>query len=346
MTSRKVSRCTSSTDSCGRGLMAALCTRTCSTRTAANVCSATEPMPSSVERSPTIATPPSSSASGRARKHLDIARDEVFEQAVERIAPERPPAFVVESMDVVTEPAGSACEKGADRPGKMVVTALGAEADARHALLAGLRKRHHRIATRSEGANATSQPGLDLGARAIVGKSKACLRRLEPRELGAKHVEACLDQPLGLGRRHLSLVHVTVAVWHHVVAARLQLVPEAEVALAPLAVPLLVRLPPMAGREDVQLGNQPVALEDLGGPDRGAFEAVIEAQRDDVHAGTYSVVRGSTATPVNSIARRPSRSTHSPHGPPPRPFSSSTSLPSIRSTGWYQYPTSRASPWM
>src|SRR6266511_1431293 len=226
------------------------------------------------------------------------------QQAVERIAPDRSPAFVVEPMEVVTEPAGLACEKGLDRPGKVIVTALGAEGGARHPLLAGLRKRHHGLAARSEGANATAQPGLDLGTRLVVRKRKACLRRLEPCELGTKHVEAGLDQPLGLGERDLRLVHVAVPVWHHVMAARLELVPEAEVALVV-----------------------------LGRPDGRALEAVVEAHGDDVHAGNYSVVRGSTATPVSSIAGRPSRSTHSPHGPPPGPFFSSTSLPSIRSTG-------------
>src|SRR6266508_5200304 len=257
----------------------------------------------------------------------------MFQQAVERIALQWPPAFVVKPMQVVTEPAGSACEKGLDRPGKMIVTAPGAEAGARHPLLAGLRERHHGIATRSEGAYATGQPGLDLGGRAVVRTRKACLRRVEPCELGTTHVEACLDQPLGLGERHLRLVHVAVAVWHDVVAARLELVPEPEVTLAPLAVPSLVRLPPMARREDVQLDDQPVTFEDLGRPDRRTLEAVVEAQRDDVHARNYSVVRGSTATPVNSITRRPLLSTHSPHGPPPGPFFNSTSLPSIRSTG-------------
>ena len=78
----------------------------------------------------------------------------------------------------------------------MIVTALRAEADAGHPLLAGAGKRHHRIAARSEGANATGQPGLELGRRAVVGKREARFRRVEAGELGAKDVEAGLDQPL------------------------------------------------------------------------------------------------------------------------------------------------------
>src|SRR6266511_3507893 len=101
------------------------------------------------------------------------------QQAVERIAPDRSPAFVVKPMEVVTEPAGLACEKGLNRPGKMIVASLGAEGRARHPLLAGLGKRHHGIATLSEGANATAQPGLDLGTRLVVRKREACLRCLE-----------------------------------------------------------------------------------------------------------------------------------------------------------------------
>src|SRR6266511_1202738 len=129
----------------------------------------------------------------------------------------------------------------------MIVAAPGAEAGARHPLLAELREWHHGIATGPEGANALAQPALELGSRAVVRKRKGRLRRLEPCELGTKHIEARLDQPLGLGERHLRLVHVAVPVWHHVVAARLELVPEAEVALGPPVVPLLVRLAPMAG---------------------------------------------------------------------------------------------------
>src|SRR6266508_4913763 len=164
----------------------------------------------------------------------------------------------------------------------MIVAAPGAEAGARHPLLAGLRERDHGIATSPEGANALAQPGLDLGGRAVVGKRKARLGRLETCKHGTKDVEARLDQPLSLGERHLRLVHMTVAVWHHMVAARLELVPEAEVALAPLGVPLLVGLPEMAGRKDVQLDDQPVAFEDLGRADRRTLAAVVEAQRQYV----------------------------------------------------------------
>src|SRR6266545_5460494 len=238
-------------------------------------------------------------------------------------------------MEVVTEPAGLACEKGLERPRKMIVTALGAEGGARHPLLARLRKRHQGIATRSEGANATTQPGLDLGSRLVVRKRKACLRRLEPCELGTKDVEARLDQQLGLDKRHLRLVHVTIAVWHHVVTARLELVPEAEVALAPLVMPLLVRLSPVPGREDVQLDDQPVALEDLGHPDRRTLErstvssvrrsgrprssspwrSKISAVRIDERSKPSSKLNVTTCTPgtTRSCAdRRRRRSTRSP----------------------------------
>jgi hypothetical protein len=78
---------------------------------------------------------------------------------------------------------------------------------------------------------------------------------------------------------------VIEAVWHHTVAARLELVPEAEAAFAPPAMPPVVGLPLVAGRDHVQLGDQPVALEDLRGPNRRALEPVVEAQRDDVHSG-------------------------------------------------------------
>ena len=162
----------------------------------------------------------------------------MFQQAVERDASKRPPAFVVESVGVVTEPARPARKEGLDHPQEMIVAALGTEAGARHPLLAGARKRHHRIARRAKSTNAAAQPSLDLGGRAVVGKGEACLRLLESRELGAKHVETCLDQTLGLAERHLGLVDVAVPVWHQVVAARPELVPEAEVALAPPVVPL------------------------------------------------------------------------------------------------------------
>jgi hypothetical protein len=101
-----------------------------------------------------------------------------------------------------------------------------------------------------------------------VGKREARLRRLEPSELGSKHLEASLDQPLRLGQRDLRLVHVLEAVWHHVVAAALELIPEAEVAFPPPAVPLVVGLPAMAGSDHVQLGDQAVVFENLRGPNR------------------------------------------------------------------------------
>src|SRR6187399_1135449 len=140
-------------------------------------------------------------------------RDKMFQHAIEGGASERPPPFVVEPVDVVTEPAGFASKEGLDRPGEMIVTAPGAEAGARHPLLAGVRERHHWIARRAKSANAAAQPRLELGSRAVVGKGEACLRLLESRELGAEHVETGLDQPLGLAERNLGLVHVVVAVW-------------------------------------------------------------------------------------------------------------------------------------
>src|SRR6266571_634216 len=179
----------------------------------------------------------------------------------------------------------------------MIISAAGTEGGARDFVLAGPRKRHHRIASRAEGAHASSQPGLELGGRAVVGERKACLRRLEPVELRAEHVEAGLDQALGLVEWQLGLVCVAVAMRHDGMALRRELGPEAKVALAPSAVPLFARLAEMARREDVQLGDESKALEDLGRTDRGQLEAVVEAQRDDVH---YSVVRGSTETPVSS----------------------------------------------
>src|SRR6266516_1580102 len=105
-------------------------------------------------------------------------RYKVFQHAVEGDASERPPAFVVESMDVVTEPAGFARKKGLDRSGEMIVTAPGAEAGAGDPLLAAAGKRHHRIARRAKSTNAAAQPSLDLGGRAVVGKGEAVLRLL------------------------------------------------------------------------------------------------------------------------------------------------------------------------
>src|SRR6266516_6864505 len=99
-------------------------------------------------------------------------RDKMFQQAVERDASERPPAFVVESVDVVTEPARPACKEGLDHPREMIVAALRSEAGARHPLLAWVRKRHHRIARRAKSADAAAQPGLDLAGRAVVGKGE------------------------------------------------------------------------------------------------------------------------------------------------------------------------------
>src|SRR6266516_5513004 len=125
-------------------------------------------------------------------------RDKMLQQAVERDASERSPAFAVESVDVVAEPARPACEEGLDHPREMIVAARGTEAGARHPLLARVRERHHRIARRTKSANTSAEPSLDLGGRAVVGKGEACLRLLESRKLGPEHVEAFLDQPLGL----------------------------------------------------------------------------------------------------------------------------------------------------
>ena len=62
-------------------------------------------------------------------------RDKMFQQAVERDASERPPAFVVESVGVVTEPARPARKEGLDHPQEMIVAALGTGAERLFAVL-------------------------------------------------------------------------------------------------------------------------------------------------------------------------------------------------------------------
>jgi hypothetical protein len=225
---------------------------------------------------------------------VDAAGDQTFEQAVECLAADRAPALVVQPVEVATEPAGRAGEKSLDRPDEVVVAALRSEADTRHPLLAGPRKRDHRVAGRAEGADAASQPRLEGGGRPVVGKREARLRRVESLELGGEDVEAALDQPLRFGQGQLRLVRMAVAVRHHVMAAPAQLVPELEVAFGPPVVPRLLGLAEVAGRDDVQLGDETMALEDLRRAARRPLEAVVEAQRDDVHGRAYSVARGST----------------------------------------------------
>src|SRR5438132_3586795 len=88
----------------------------------------------------------------RDREHAHITGDEAFEHARERVASDRAPAFVVEPVEVATEPAGWAGEEGFDRRRELIVTAPGTEGGARHFLLTEPGKSHHRIATRSAGA--------------------------------------------------------------------------------------------------------------------------------------------------------------------------------------------------
>src|SRR6266568_6316131 len=111
---------------------------------------------------------------------MGSACEESFEEAIERVAADRSPALGVEPVEVVTEPAGRAGEKRLDRADKMLVTALRAEGHARHAPLASLRKRHHRIAAGSEGAHTIPEPRLEGRARTVVEEREARLRCLEP----------------------------------------------------------------------------------------------------------------------------------------------------------------------
>jgi hypothetical protein len=125
-----------------------------------------------------------------------------------------------------------------------------------------------------------SSAGVDL----LYGNANA--RRVESVEVRLEHAEAAFDQLLRFGKRELCLVRVPVPVRHHAVAARLQLVPEREVAFGPLGMPGVGRPGEVTGREDVELRRQTVPLEDLRRSTRRTFEAVVKAQRDDVHRRT------------------------------------------------------------
>jgi hypothetical protein len=166
----------------------------------------------------------------------------------------------------------------------MLVARARAEARARDLRLAGLRQRHDRLAAGAEAAHDAGEPRFELGRGGVVGKREHGVRRVEAVEVAREHVEAGLDQLLRGVQRELGLVRVHEAVGHDLVAAGLELVPEREVPLRPARVPRLVRLAEVAAGDDVDRGGEPEPLEDLRRRVRRALEAVVEAQRQDVHA--------------------------------------------------------------
>ena len=257
------------------------------------------------------------------------SRDEVSEQPVERVAPERSPAFVVEPVDVVTEPAGPLPETTRpswrdDRhsaPGRSrrrsPVAGRAGEAASPDRRAFGRRERDRPARPRARASSGCRETRSSLP----TGRSRRARRERRrgrprstawPRRAAAPPCSRAGSR--GASRRPRALSSFQRAK-----------------SFTP-TVPLVVLSPtddPQPGRAAPRRARGVRRSRPF---ERRPLEAVVEAQGDDVHAGA---TRSCADRPRHPSARSPAgrRGRPTRRTAPPLPASSSTSLPSIRSTG-------------
>ena len=187
----------------------------------------------------------------------------------------------------------------------MLIAIAGAEAGRAESIHLRMWQRIKAGAASAKGPDFRGEPLFQFRSRGAVGESEDGFLGGKPRQFGLEDGEAIPDERLGFSQGQYGFVGVPVAVGLDFMAARLQFIPDLEIAFWKTGLIVVGRhvIRAMANGDDVEAGGEVVLFKNLGDLQIGFKESIIESQGHKMHvdiSGKAAVIGGIIS--INSLA--------------------------------------------